>query len=124
MFILEMGKTLADAPDIAGTTAAWHEHQDLCWDAPNMRIAGRLVNGRCVPGGTFAPTPPIDALPRAPVVPLTGRVGATATGGLEPLAAVTSTSSVRAGFILRVRSLRRPQLPGCQSYGGAESSAG
>ena len=59
MFILEMGKTLADAPDIAGKTTAWHDHQDLCWDAPTMRLAGRLVNGRCVPGGTFAPTPPM-----------------------------------------------------------------
>ena len=59
MFVLEVGETLADVPDIAGPMTAWHDHQDLCWDVADMRLAGLLVNGRCVPGGTFLPTPPM-----------------------------------------------------------------
>ena len=59
MFVLELGKTLADAPDVAGDLTAWHDHQDLCWDVTGMRLAGRLVNGRCVPAGLFLPTPPM-----------------------------------------------------------------
>ena len=59
MFVLEMGKTMADLPDIAGDLTAWHDHQDLCWDMPGMRLAGRHVNGRCLPGGILVPTPPM-----------------------------------------------------------------
>ena len=59
MYILEMGKTMADAPATAPGVAAWHDHQDLCWDPLSMRLVGRLVNGRCVPGGIFVATPPM-----------------------------------------------------------------
>ncbi len=59
MYILEMGKTLADAPATAPGVAAWHDHQDLCWDPIGLRLAGRLVNGRCVPAGIFVATPPM-----------------------------------------------------------------
>ncbi len=59
MYILTPGKNLADAPDTAGQTTRWHDHQDLCWDPTGVRLAGRLVNGRCRPGGTFVPTPPM-----------------------------------------------------------------
>jgi hypothetical protein len=59
MYILNPGKTLADAPDIAGTLTPWHDHQNLCWDPTGTRLAGIVINGRCVPGGTFRVTPPM-----------------------------------------------------------------
>ena len=59
MYILEMGKTMSDVPDIAGDLTAWHDHQNLCWDDSGIRLAGLLVNGRCIPRGTFHPTPPM-----------------------------------------------------------------
>ena len=58
MFILNPGRTLADAPDVAGTLTSWHDHQNLCWD-DNGHIAGILVNGVCRPGGTFRGTSPM-----------------------------------------------------------------
>ncbi len=58
MYILEPGKTMGNVPEIAGSLTTWHDHQDLCWN-DNGRLAGRLVNGVCVPGGTFRPTPPM-----------------------------------------------------------------
>jgi hypothetical protein len=58
MYILERGKTMADAPDIAGSLTPWHDHQNLCWDG-NGRLAGLYVNGQCRPGGTFRPTAPM-----------------------------------------------------------------
>lgn len=59
MYILEWGKTMSDVPDIAGELTAWHDHQNLCWADSGIRLAGVLVNGRCFPGGTFRPTPPM-----------------------------------------------------------------
>ena len=59
MYILEMGKTMADVPDVAGPLTVWHDHQNLCWDDAGIRLAGVLLNGRCVPRGTFHPTPPM-----------------------------------------------------------------
>jgi hypothetical protein len=59
MYILDRGKTLADAPDIAGSLTPWHDHQNLCWDDTGTRLAGIVVNGRCVPGGTFRGTSPM-----------------------------------------------------------------
>lgn len=59
MYILELGKTMADAPQLGGELAAWHDHQNLCWDGSSTRLAGILVNGRCVPGGTLRATPPM-----------------------------------------------------------------
>lgn len=59
MYILELGTTMADVPDIAGELTAWHDHQNLCWDESGIRLAGVLVEGRCVPQGTFRPTPPM-----------------------------------------------------------------
>jgi hypothetical protein len=57
MYILEPGKTMADAYDIAGELTTWHDHQNLCWDG--HRLAGTLVNGVCTPGGEFRGTPPM-----------------------------------------------------------------
>jgi hypothetical protein len=59
MYILPPGRTMADVPDVAGPLTQWHDHQNLCWDASGVRLAGILVNGRCTPGGTFRATPPM-----------------------------------------------------------------
>jgi hypothetical protein len=59
MYILERGKTLADAPDLAGSLTPWHDHQNLCWDASGVKLAGIVINGKCRPGGTFRPTAPM-----------------------------------------------------------------
>lgn len=59
MYILEMGKTMDEVPDLAGELTVWHDHQNLCWDDAGVRLAGLLVDGRCVPRGTFRPTPPM-----------------------------------------------------------------
>jgi len=59
MFILEEGKTMADVPFVAGNLTVWHDHQNLCWDRSGLRLAGLLVNGKCFPGGTLRPTPPM-----------------------------------------------------------------
>jgi hypothetical protein len=59
MYILEPGTTMDDVPDIAGSLTTWHDHQNLCWDASGVRLAGVLRDGVCVPGGTFRPTPPM-----------------------------------------------------------------
>jgi len=58
MYILNQGRTLADAPDIAGTLTTWHDHQNLCWDDAG-HVVGILVNGTCRPGGTFRGTSPM-----------------------------------------------------------------
>ena len=59
MYILEVGKTMDDVPEVAGELTVWHDHQNLCWDRSGLRLAGLLVNGRCFPAGTFQPTPPM-----------------------------------------------------------------
>ena len=59
MYILEAGKTMADAPDVAGDLTVWHDHQNLCWDRSGVRLAGLHVNGKCFPGGTLRATPPM-----------------------------------------------------------------
>jgi hypothetical protein len=59
MYMLSPGKTMADAPDIAGELTPWHDHQNLCWDETGTRLAGVLVNGVCTPGGTFRGTAPM-----------------------------------------------------------------
>jgi hypothetical protein len=56
MYILSIGDTLADAPDIAGELTTWHDHQNLCWELP--RVVGIAVNGVCA-RGTLIPTPPM-----------------------------------------------------------------
>lgn len=78
MYILNSGKTMADAPDIAGSLTSWHDHQNLCWDASGHHLAGVLVNGTCS-GGTFRPTPPMLHVWMTPQVcgPFTGTEGVT-----------------------------------------------
>jgi hypothetical protein len=58
MYIMEPGTTMDTVPDIAGELTPWHDHQNLCF-SPDGRLAGRLVNGTCVPGGTLRVTAPM-----------------------------------------------------------------
>lgn len=59
MYILETGKTLADVPDVGGPLTVWHDHQNLCWDDDTGRVVGLLLNGSCIPRGSFRPTAPM-----------------------------------------------------------------
>lgn len=82
MYILNMGKTLADAPDIAGSLTPWHDHQNLCWDPSYTRLEGIFINGRCVPGGVLHATPPMmhvwmSSPPCGPFSGIEGHGGAT-----------------------------------------------
>jgi hypothetical protein len=56
MYILALGKTMADVPDIAGELTTWHDHQNLCWEG--NRVVGITENGQCR-RGTFIATPPM-----------------------------------------------------------------
>ncbi len=80
MYILNPGRTLADAPDIAGTLTPWHDHQNLCWDDAG-HVVGILVNGVCRPGGTFRGTSPmihvwLENTPCGPFAGIEGHGGA------------------------------------------------
>ena len=57
MYILELGKTLADVPDIAGELTTWHDHQNLCW--VGTQVVGLAQNGVCPPPSVLVPTPPM-----------------------------------------------------------------
>ena len=81
MYILEPGSTLVSVPDIAGSLTTWHDHQNLCWDDSGLRLAGIVVNGKCSPGGTFHPTPPmlhvwLEDTPCGPFAGIEGHGGA------------------------------------------------
>ncbi|MDQ3897738.1 MAG: hypothetical protein M3326_10960, partial [Actinomycetota bacterium] len=85
MYILDAGKTMDDAPDVAGPLTVWHDHQDLCWDPSGLRLAGVVLNGRCFPGGTFRATPPmlhvwLDDQPCGPFAGIEGHGGDCAHG--------------------------------------------
>jgi hypothetical protein len=56
MYILSLGKTMGDVPDIAGELTTWHDHQNLCWEG--TRVVGITENGQCR-RGTFIATPPM-----------------------------------------------------------------
>ena len=80
MYILNPGRTLADAPDIAGTLTPWHDHQNLCWDDAG-HVVGMLVNGVCRPSGTFRGTSPmihvwLENTPCGPFAGIEGHGGA------------------------------------------------
>jgi hypothetical protein len=62
MYILNLGKSLADVPEIAGELTTWHDHKNLCW-VPNgeggMRLSGVTDgNGNCARGQNIV-TPPM-----------------------------------------------------------------
>jgi hypothetical protein len=62
MYILNLGKSLANVPEIAGPLTTWHDHTNLCW-VPNgeggMRLSGVTdANGNCARGQNIV-TPPM-----------------------------------------------------------------
>jgi hypothetical protein len=58
MYILPPGSTLADAPDVAGDLAPWHDHTDLCW-ARDGTLSSTTETGTCPDGSPPRPTPPM-----------------------------------------------------------------
>ncbi|MCU1439613.1 MAG: hypothetical protein JWP85_610 [Rhodoglobus sp.] len=58
MYILPPGSTLADAPDVAGELAPWHDHTDLCW-ARDGTLSSTTDTGTCPDGSTARATPPM-----------------------------------------------------------------
>jgi hypothetical protein len=58
MYILELGKTMDQVPDIAGELTKWHDHRNLCWRGSSL--AGVLgPDGQCPPGSELRVTPPM-----------------------------------------------------------------
>jgi hypothetical protein len=58
MYILPPGSTLADAPDVAGDLAPWHDHTDLCW-AKDGTLSSTTGSGTCPDGSPPRATPPM-----------------------------------------------------------------
>jgi hypothetical protein len=58
MYILSLGKTMSDVPDIAGSLTTWHDHTNLCFDGSPPRLVGVTVNGVCQQGINIR-TPPM-----------------------------------------------------------------
>jgi hypothetical protein len=56
MYILNLGKTMADAPDLAGSLTTFHYHDDLCLQGTTL--VGLAVNGVCA-SGVLTVTPPM-----------------------------------------------------------------
>jgi hypothetical protein len=55
MYILDLGKTMADVPDIAGELTTWHTHTDLCF--AGSRVVGLAEGGVCEEGILLVPPP-------------------------------------------------------------------
>ncbi len=60
MYILPLGQTQANVPEIAGELTTWHDHTNLCWDLTgNPRVVAITdANGNC-PRGVLFVTPPM-----------------------------------------------------------------
>ncbi len=60
MYILPLGATMADVPDVGGPLTPWHIHDNLCWDfsRPTPIVVATTVSGVC-PIGTLFVTPPM-----------------------------------------------------------------
>lgn len=56
MYILKLGKTMADVPALAGPLTTWHDHQNLCFEG--TRLVGLATGGVCT-RGVLLPTPPM-----------------------------------------------------------------
>jgi hypothetical protein len=57
MYILSIGKTMSDVPDIAGELTTWHDHTNLCFNG--TRVVALAEDGSCPPGSTLLATPPM-----------------------------------------------------------------
>jgi len=76
MYILNLGKTMAQTPALAGELTSWHEHTDLCFEG--TALVAIATNGSC-PRGVLTPTPPmlhVWMIPR-PCGPFAGLEGDT-----------------------------------------------
>ena len=81
MYILGLGKTMDDVPDIAGELTTWHDHQNLCWDGGHASSASsrqRHVPARGVPRHA-ADAPRLARRPR-PCGPFAGIEGSHGDG--------------------------------------------
>jgi hypothetical protein len=56
MYILNLGKTMAQVPDLAGELTTWHYHDNLCFEGP--KLVGLASGGVCQKG-TLLVTPPM-----------------------------------------------------------------
>lgn len=56
MYILTLGSTMADAPDIAGELTTWHDHDNLCFDG--TQLVAFATDGVCS-DGVLVDTPPM-----------------------------------------------------------------
>jgi hypothetical protein len=56
MYILSVGKTMDDVPDIAGSLTTFHKHDDLCFSG--TRVIGLAQDGHCA-SGILLITPPM-----------------------------------------------------------------
>jgi hypothetical protein len=56
MYILSLGKTMADVPYIAGSLTTWHDHDNLCFSG--TQLVDIADNGVCEQG-SLVNTPPM-----------------------------------------------------------------
>ena len=56
MYILSLGQTMADVPDIAGSLTTWHDHDNLCFSG--TQLVDIADNGVCEQGA-LVNTPPM-----------------------------------------------------------------
>jgi hypothetical protein len=63
MYMLELGSTFADVPDVGGPLTQWHVHNNLCLvDDPNdplRKFVSLASNGICPPGSSKATATPM-----------------------------------------------------------------
>ena len=57
LYILSVGKTMADVPDIAGELTTWHIHTNLCFEGTHL-VGLSDANGVCAAGNLLV-TPPM-----------------------------------------------------------------
>jgi hypothetical protein len=57
MYILSVGKTMDDVPDIAGELTTFHDHTNLCFSG--TRVVGLAEDGECPQGSVLLVTPPM-----------------------------------------------------------------
>jgi hypothetical protein len=57
MYILSVGKTMDDVPDIAGELTTWHDHTDLCFSG--TQVVALAEDGDCPGSSILIPTPPM-----------------------------------------------------------------
>jgi hypothetical protein len=84
MYILTVGKTMADVPDIAGSLTTWHDHQNLCFSG--TRVVGVTgPDGTCAEGQLLVTPPMLHVwLTEQPCGPFAGIETSGHGGGCHP----------------------------------------